>query len=111
MYNPQSFDTFIKYTDKLDLKKLVTGLIGTTPDKVIVTDPVYFDHLNDILTEAHFPLFKSWMIIKTVRSLSGYLSEEFRQVSGIYSRVLSGTDEAMPQKKQRITLPLDNSIK
>ncbi|WP_316483963.1 hypothetical protein, partial [Enterococcus faecium] len=43
------FDTFIKYTDKLDLKKLVTGLIGTTPDKVIVTDPVYFDHLNDIL--------------------------------------------------------------
>ena len=99
MYNPQSFDTFIKYTDKLDLKKLVTGLIGTTPDKVIVTDPVYFDHLNDILTEAHFPLFKSWMIIKTVRSLSGYLSEEFRQVSGIYSRVLSGTDEAMPQKK------------
>ena len=99
MYNPQSFDTFIQYTDKLDLKKLVTGLIGTTPDKVIVTDPVYFDHLNDILTEAHFPLFKSWMIIKTVRSLSGYLSEEFRQVSGIYSRVLSGTDEAMPQKK------------
>jgi putative endopeptidase len=81
------------------LKKLVTSLIGTTPDKVIVTDPVYFDHLNDILTEAHFPLFKSWMIIKTVRSLSGYLSEEFRQVSGIYSRVLSGTDEAMPQKK------------
>ena len=75
--------------------------MGQLQIKVIVTDPVYFDHLNDILTEAHFPfpLFKSWMIIKTVRSLSGYLSEEFRQVSGIYSRVLSGTDEAMPQKK------------
>lgn len=59
MYNPQSFDTFIKYTDKLDLKKLVTGLIGTTPDKVIVTDPVYFDHLNDILTEALFRYSKA----------------------------------------------------
>ncbi|MGC2924865.1 M13 family peptidase, partial [Enterococcus faecium] len=79
-----------------DLKKLVTGLSGTTRDKQILTDPVYFDHLNDILTEALFPLFKSWMIIKTVRSLSGYQSEEFRQVSGINSRELSGTDEAMP---------------
>ena len=99
MYNPQDFDTFIAHTNQLDLKKLVTGLIGTTPDKVIVTDPVYFEQLSELLTTDHFQLFKSWMIVRTIRSLSGYLSEEFRQVSGIFSRTLSGTDEAMPPKK------------
>ena len=99
MYNPQDFDTFIAHTNQLDLKKLVTGLIGTIPDKVIVTDPVYFEQLSEILTTDHFQLFKSWMIVRTIRSLSGYLSEEFRQVSGIFSRTLSGTDEAMPPKK------------
>jgi putative endopeptidase len=99
MYNPQDFDIFIAHTNQLDLKKLVTGLIGTIPDKVIVTDPVYFEQLSELLTTDHFQLFKSWMIVRTIRLLSGYLSEEFRQVSGIFSRTLSGTDEAMPQKK------------
>lgn len=99
MYNPQSFDEFIHHTEVIDLENLTTGLIGQMPDKVIVTDPIYFEHLSEILTPAHFSLFKSWMIVKTVRSLSSYLSEDFRQISGIYSRTLSGTEEAMPQKK------------
>ncbi|WP_165038116.1 M13-type metalloendopeptidase [Enterococcus sp. ZJ1622] len=98
-YNPQSLATFIQHTDKLDLEKLITGLIGAKPDKVIVTDPVYFDHLADLLTDAHFSLVKSWMIVKTVYSLSGYLSEEFRQTGSVFSRTLSGAEEAMPQKK------------
>lgn len=99
MYNPQSFDTFIKHSDKIDLKKLITGLIGTTPDKIIVTDPVYFNHLSELITTENFSLFKSWMIVRTVHSLSSFLSEEFRQISGIYSRTLSGTNKEIPQKK------------
>lgn len=99
MYNPQPFTTFINYTNKVDLEKLVVGLIGVAPDQVIVTDPVYFEHLAELLTTDHFQLMKSWMIVKTIRSLSSYLSEEFRQVSGIFSRTLSGTDEAMQPKK------------
>ncbi|MBO0432530.1 M13-type metalloendopeptidase [Enterococcus sp. DIV0660C] len=99
MYNPKSFETFIGYSEKLDLEKLTIGLLGTQPDKVIVTDPVYFEHLNELLTDTHFSLLKSWLLVKTVRSLSGYLSEDFRQIGSIYSRTLSGADEAMPQKK------------
>ncbi|MEA4828676.1 MAG: M13-type metalloendopeptidase, partial [Enterococcus thailandicus] len=99
MYNPKSFETFVGYSEKLDLEKLTIGLIGTQPDKVIVTDPVYFEHLDELLTDAHFSLLKSWLFVKTVRSLSGYLSEDFRQIGSIYSRTLSGADEAMPQKK------------
>lgn len=99
MYNPKSFETFVGYSEKLDLEKLTIGLIGTQPDKVIVTDPVYFEHLDELLTDAHFSLLKSWLFVKTVRSLSGYFSEDFRQIGSIYSRTLSGADEAMPQKK------------
>ncbi|MBR8695316.1 hypothetical protein I8F73_00655 [Enterococcus faecalis] len=42
------------------------------------------------------------MIIKTVRSLSGYLSEEFRQVSGIYSRSIVWNTRSNASEKQRI---------
>ena len=109
MYNPRAFNEFTAYTDALDLTTLTTGLIGTRPDQVIVTDPVYFEHLAELLTTPHFRLLKSWMIVKTVRSLSSYLSEDFRQVSGIFSRTLSGTDEAMPQRKQ-LLLPCFRTV-
>ncbi|MFV0560151.1 MAG: M13 family metallopeptidase [Enterococcus sp.] len=99
MYNPRSLEEFAKYSTHFDLEQLVTQVIQATPDKVIVTDPVYFSHLDEVLTPTNFAIMKSWMLVKTVRSFSGYLSEEFRQTGGIYSRTLSGTDEAMPQKK------------
>ena len=35
----------------------------------------------------------------TLNALTAYLSEEFRQVGGIYSRALSGAPEARPQEK------------
>ncbi len=35
----------------------------------------------------------------TLNALTAYLSEEFRQIGGIYSRALSGCPQARPQEK------------
>ena len=39
-----------------------------------------------------------------VRSLTGYLSEEFRQIGGMYGRALSGQKVSMPQEKSAFYL-------
>lgn len=99
IYNPQDFQTFTKHSKNLDIAKLVTGLTGTQPEKIIVTEPAYFEALDKLMANSHFEIFRSWMLVMTVNALTGYLSEEFRQTGGIYSRTLSGAPEARPQKK------------
>lgn len=98
LYNPQTMDEFAGHTKQLDLRAIVKELIGTTPDKIIVTEPAYFEALDDILAD-HFELFKSWLLTKRVVADSHYLSEELRQLSGTYGRAISGRKEAVNQHK------------
>lgn len=99
MYNPQTGTEFVKHSHHFDLEKLVIGLIGQLPEKIIVTEPKYFEALDQIVNEETFEELKSWMLVMTLNALTGYLSEEFRQIGGIYSRALSGAEEARPQEK------------
>lgn len=99
IYNPQDFDTFTSHSSKLAVAELLEGLLGTQPKKIIVMEPEYFEALNIIVSNSHFELMKHWMLVQVVTGLSGYLSEEFRQVGGTYSRALSGAPEAKSQKK------------
>lgn len=94
MYNPQTTDELASSTTALNLKAAINQLVGEVPNTVIVTEPKYFEHLEELLTPQNFDLMKAWMIVKTVSDYSSLLSEEFRQVGGIYSRALSGKKEA-----------------
>lgn len=98
-YNPRSFTEFCAYAPVLDLKDLVETLINATPETIIVTEPDYFDALNELLTEENFPLLKNWLYIQTALSYTNLLSEDLRQLGGTYARQLSGAPSAMPQKK------------
>lgn len=99
MYNPESGEAFIKHSQYLDLKKLLVGLVGEVPEKIIVTEPVFFEKLDELINPDTFQQMKSWMLVMTLNALTAYLSEEFRQVGGTYSRALSGAPEARPQEK------------
>lgn len=99
MYNPLSLDTVDKSTDKLDLKAAITTLVHGTPDIIISPEPAYFEALNDLLSDAHFDLMKSWLLVKTVMGLSSYLTEAQRQASTLYGRAMSGRKEARSQEK------------
>ncbi|WP_295746896.1 M13-type metalloendopeptidase [uncultured Limosilactobacillus sp.] len=98
MYNPQEMDEFAGHTKQLDLAKIVEGLIGTRPDKVIVTEPKYLAALDDILM-GHFDLFKSWLIVNYIRSNAGLLTDELRELNGRYGRAVSGQKKPVNQQK------------
>lgn len=99
MYNPESGEDFIRHSKYLDLKKLLVGLIGGVPEKIIVTEPAFFEKLDNLVNPDTFQQMKSWMMVMTINALTAYLSEEFRQVGGTYNRALSGALEARPQEK------------
>ncbi|WP_379946592.1 M13 family metallopeptidase [Enterococcus devriesei] len=99
MYNPESGEDFVAHSSQLQLKELIEHLIGVLPEKIIVTEPAYFQKLDELVNPETFPLMKSWMLVMTLNALTGYLSEEFRQVGGTHGRALSGAPEARPQEK------------
>lgn len=98
-YNKYTFDDFVSFSEHVDLRKVVTKLLGKTPDKVIVGEPKYFEALNELVNEANFEEMKSWLFVKTLLEFTSVLSDEFRVLGGTYSRALSGSKEAMQPKK------------
>ena len=100
VYNPQTFEEFGSQSKNLDLKAIVKNLLnGNEPEKIIVAEPKYLAAIDEILNEAHFNEFKSWLIVKTVSSLSSFLSDDIRVISGEYGRALSGSKG--PKKQQK----------
>lgn len=99
MYNPQKGSDFVKVSKVFDLEKLIIDLVGQLPEKIIVTEPRYFAALDEIVNEETFSNFKGWLTVMTLNALTGYLSEDFRQIGGSYNRALSGATEARPQEK------------
>lgn len=106
LYNPQPLSDFMQQQTTLDFPRLFSKVLPVQPEKIIVTEPKYFAQLSQLVTDANFETFKAWLLVMTVRSWSGYLNEEARQISSLYSRALSGSKEARPQQKSAYYLAL-----
>ncbi|MCL0312042.1 M13 family metallopeptidase [Apilactobacillus sp. TMW 2.2459] len=99
IYNPMKFDEIASKSKAIDLKHAIKELIGQVPDEAIVTEPKFLDNLDKIVNEETFNDMKNWMLVQTVTSFSNTLNEEYRQVSGEFSRALSGKKEAQSREK------------
>ncbi|KRN28942.1 endopeptidase PepO [Lactobacillus selangorensis] len=99
MYHLQSMSEFTAHSKYLPFGDLITSLIGKLPDNIIVPEPDFYAHFDQLVNPEHFGELKDWMLVQTLQGLSGFLSDDFRTTGGIYGRVLSGSKEAkVPQK-------------
>lgn len=87
-YNPYNFDKVCELLG-LDFKSLVTSRFGKCPEKVIVYDPRFLDNFKDLMHDS-LDLYVAWAKLKTILAKAAYISEELRDLSGIYSRALNG---------------------
>ncbi|AVK63988.1 peptidase M13 [Lactobacillus sp. CBA3606] len=99
MYNPRAFKDFANDSKYLDLAAITYSVIAGNPETVILPEPAYFDHLNEVVNPDNFDLMKNWMKTKLVQRLSGYLSDEIRTLGTTYSRTLSGQEQPRSQAK------------
>ena len=89
-YNPYSFKDV---EDKLDcdFANLVVSRYGIPPVNVVVYDPRFLDNYQGLMTD--YSEYVAWAKVNLILSNVAYLSEEFRNLAGIYSRALSGAKE------------------
>ncbi|MDK6685711.1 M13-type metalloendopeptidase [Aerococcus sp. UMB8623] len=100
LYNPRSLDQVQAYSSHFDFTAYFEAVIGQVPDQVIVTQPAFFDHFDELVNASTFDQVKAWLLVKVVNSASNCLSEEMRQLGSQYSLALSGNPETLSQEKQ-----------
>lgn len=103
-YNPYEFADFLKLTPEIDFATAIPEILASTPEKVVLTQPKYFENLSKLVTPATFDQYKSWLIVNEILSTTGFLSEELRQLGGTYGRAISGQREAANQEKHAYRL-------
>ncbi|HIW71213.1 MAG TPA: M13 family peptidase [Candidatus Levilactobacillus faecigallinarum] len=98
-YNPRPLKDVAAKIQAIDLSATITALLHATPERVIVTQPAYYDALNDLLSPANFPLVRSWMLVHTVVGAAGLLDEQTRQTGNAFRAAISGQKQAFSPKK------------
>ncbi|MGX7109290.1 M13 family metallopeptidase [Facklamia miroungae] len=106
-YNPRSIAEVKDYCQEIAIDSFIKQMIKEVPDKIIVTQPSFFENLNEIIQSDSIELLKSWLLVRTINDISGILSEDFRLKGSQFSLALSGTPEPMKAKKFNFYLVRD----
>ncbi len=90
MYNPMSEGEVAKMLSTLDFGFILNDLFGRVPETVVVTEPRYFGAFETVFNAENLELYKHWAYVTGLLKASSYLSEELRDMGGMYSRALMG---------------------
>lgn len=90
MYNPMEQSQVAQMVSTIDFPKILNDLFGHIPQTIVVTEPRYFGEFAKVLNEENLSLYKHWAYVKSLLGSCNYLSEELREVGGMYMRALTG---------------------
>lgn len=100
MYNPESTTDFESKFKSFKFDQFLTELFDQKPDRIIVTEPRYLDHFEELINPNNFEEIKGWMISNFINSVAAYLSQDFREAAFPFSQALSGQPELSSGVKQ-----------
>jgi len=90
MYNPMDTAEFGKMLGEMDFGGVLTDLFGRVPEIVVVTEPRYFGDFARILNGETVTLYKHWAYVTGLLKACSLLSEELRDMGGMYMRAVTG---------------------
>lgn len=88
--NMISFKDARKQLKGLDFKALIKDIYEKAPKKVNSSDPRFLENFSQLFNEKTFPEYIDWAYVNYLVQNSKYLGKKLRDISGIYSRALSG---------------------
>ncbi|CCI81385.1 M13 family metallopeptidase [Lactobacillus hominis] len=100
MYNPVSLADFEAKIKNFKIDYFLGEIFDKKPDRVIVTEPRYLDHFDELVNEDNFSEIKGWMITGFINSVASYLSQDFREAAFPFHKALSGQPELSSGTKQ-----------
>ena len=90
MYNPVDTDKMSAKLSTMDFRAVLNDLFGTVPSIVVVTEPRYFDAFATVFNGENLELYKHWAYVTGLLKFCSYLSEELRDMGGMYNRAIMG---------------------
>ncbi len=99
-YNPTAMADFEEKINNFKIDYFLKEALGEVPDRVIVQEPRYLDHFDELVNEDNFAEIKGWLILKFINGAASYLSQDFREAAFPFGQALSGQPELSSQEKQ-----------
>ncbi|RMC38650.1 M13 family peptidase [Lactobacillus sp. ESL0236] len=99
-YNPMAIADFEDKFSEFKIQHYLKEVIGEEPERIIVEEPRYLDHINEIINKDNFAEIKGWMIVNFINGAASDLSQEFREAAFPFSQALSGQPKLAEGNKQ-----------
>ena len=100
-YNPYPLNKVAKALLPFDFKGFLASFYGERlPEIIMVTDPRFLKGFQGAFNESTFDDFRGWMYLKKLLSAAPYLSQELREIGGIFSKAIMGIAELESIEKQ-----------
>ena len=90
MYNPMSVEEVSGMLSTIDFGSILNDLFGHVPSTIVVTEPRYFGDFAKILNADTLELYKHWAYVTGLLGACSLLSEELRDMGGMYMRAITG---------------------
>ncbi len=98
-YNPMRTSRVSGLVKPVRFRALLKALFGTAPEKVVCLEPRYFKAFKEVFNEENFEMYKHWAYVKGLLGACPYLSEELRDLSGMFMRAITGVPAGTPVEK------------
>lgn len=98
-YNPTKTSKICSLVKPVQFKKLLKTLFGEVPERIIVAEPRYFKGFAEVFNEETFVLYTHWAYVTGIINSCSYLSEELRELGGMFFRAISGIPSVTPIDK------------
>ncbi len=90
MYNPMDAKDVSNLLSTVDFGAILCDLFGAVPATIVVSEPRYFERFAKVLCAENLTLYKHWAYVTGLLNSCSYLSEELRDMGGMYMRALTG---------------------
>ena len=90
MYNPMPTSDVSAMISTVDFGAILNDLFGRVPETIVVTEPRFFEGFATVFNAETLELYKHWAYVTGLLRFCSYLSEELRELGGMYMRAITG---------------------
>ena len=90
MYNPMEADKVAEMLSTVDFGGILNDMFGQVPATVVVTEPRFFGEFAKVFNAENLEIYKHWAYVTGLLKACNLLSEELRDMGGMYMRALTG---------------------
>ena len=99
MYNPTDTEKVEQMLSTINFGYILTDIFGSKPSTIVVTEPRYFGEFTKVVNEENLDLYKHWAYVTGLMRACSYLSEELRDMGGMYMRAITGVAKMQSVEK------------